>query len=371
MCLLYTCYRFARAHPTACVSLWPSARAELAAFHGLLPLLRSQWWLLWFPRPVATDASEFAYGVCFGSWPEGSTARTGRTNECAWFKRLPGRSARDHFFAQSGIEGDGDGGWKLRSAHTVEWAETEDFPEVPLDLLAGELWTPVISRPWKEEASEDIYIFEMRALLRGIEALISEFSLEDCRIVCLVDNMSVALSVSRRRSKDFVALTLIRRIVALALVFNIKVVVRWIPSEANCSDAPSRLADADDVETSSSLYSVISSLLGRDGAQEDSHAGSTAALGRPDLGVLEEEMSDPECFDEKYSDPFASAFIDAPPLLGQTRSSTETVRDEGTESSGDEEQPPRRRTTRQDRKWRATERPRRRSCRRHSRWLSM
>ena len=80
MCLLYTCDRFARAHLTECVPLWPSARAELTAFHGLMPLLRAQWWLPRCPRTVATDASEFAYGVCFGSWPEGSTARIGRTN---------------------------------------------------------------------------------------------------------------------------------------------------------------------------------------------------------------------------------------------------------------------------------------------------
>ena len=53
-----------------------------------------------------------------------------------------------------------------------------------------------------------------------------------CRIVCFVGNMSIALSVSRRRSKDFVALTLIRRIVALALVFNIKDVVDDISSFA-------------------------------------------------------------------------------------------------------------------------------------------
>ena len=119
--------------------IWPSARAELTAFHGLLLFRRSQWWLPWFPRLAATNASEFACGVCFGSWPEDSTARVGRTNERARFKRLPGRSARDHFFAQSGIEDDGEGGWKLRSAHTVEWAEVEDFPVVPLELLAGSI----------------------------------------------------------------------------------------------------------------------------------------------------------------------------------------------------------------------------------------
>ena len=228
----------------------------------------------------------------------------------------------------------------MRSAHTIEWAETEDFPEVPLDLLAGELWTPVISRPWRQEGSKDIYGFEMLALLRGIEALFSELCLEDCRIVCLVDNMSVALSVSRRRSKDFVALTLIRRIVALALVFNIKVVVPWIPSEANCSDAPSRLADGDDVETSSSLYSVISSCL----AAMAPKRIRTLAIPRPRHAPTS-EPSKKRCrtlsvSTGKYSDPFASDFIDSPPLLGQTRSSTKTGWDEGTESKGDEEQPP-------------------------------
>ena len=123
-----------------------------------------------WPEGSTARFLEFAYGVCgvcFGSWPEGSTARIGRTVERARFKRLPGRSARDLFFGQSGIEGDGEGGWKLRSARTAELAETEDFPEAPLDLLAGELWTPVISRPWEVEGSEDIYIFELCALLRG------------------------------------------------------------------------------------------------------------------------------------------------------------------------------------------------------------
>ena len=172
MCLLFTSYKFAREHVTGCVPLWPSAKAELLAFYGLMPLLGSKGWLPWFGRPVATDASEFAYGVCFGSWPEGSTATVGRISERARFRRLPGQSARDHFFMQSGIARDEDGNWEAIPQKTVDWEVVEDFPEVPISLLDGSRWTPVISRPWKVEGAEDIFILELRALLRGVEALV-------------------------------------------------------------------------------------------------------------------------------------------------------------------------------------------------------
>ena len=154
MCLLFSCYKFARDHLTDCIPLWPSARAELQAFYGLMPLLRSRWWLPWFGRPVATDASEFAYGVCFGSWPEGSTAICGRTSERARFRRLPGQSAREHFFMQSGIARNDDGDWDTLPQKTIDWEVAEDFPEVPISLLDGSCWTPVISRPWKVEGAE-------------------------------------------------------------------------------------------------------------------------------------------------------------------------------------------------------------------------
>ena len=61
-----------------------------------------------------------------------------------------------------------------------------------------------------------MFLLELRALLRGYQALVSEYRLRNCRVVCLADNMSVALCVTRRRSKDFTAIALIRRIVALS-----------------------------------------------------------------------------------------------------------------------------------------------------------
>ena len=141
MCLLFTAYRFAGLHLTEVVPLWPSARAELEAFRGLMPLLRSHWAIPWFPRPVASDASETAYGVCFGSWPPGAAADVGRVSERSRFRRLPGSSAREHFFAQHGVEQDDEGTWCLREPRVVEWEVDSSFPEVPLHLLDGSMWT--------------------------------------------------------------------------------------------------------------------------------------------------------------------------------------------------------------------------------------
>ena len=44
--------------------LWPSTRAEVQAFVGLLPAIVSCWTRGWCSSVVATDASEYGFGVC-------------------------------------------------------------------------------------------------------------------------------------------------------------------------------------------------------------------------------------------------------------------------------------------------------------------
>ena len=57
--------------------------------------------------------------------------------------------------------------------------------------------------------------------------------------------MSVTLSFARRRSRNFVVLVQIRRLCAYALALNLRIAIRWIPSEQHVSDEPSRLFDPD------------------------------------------------------------------------------------------------------------------------------
>ena len=55
--------------------------------------------------------------------------------------------------------------------------------------------------------------------------------------------MSVCLSFERRRARNYKVLCCIRRLCAYTLALNIRVAVRWIPSECNVSDEPSRKFD--------------------------------------------------------------------------------------------------------------------------------
>ena len=70
--------------------------------------------------------------------------------------------------------------------------------------------------------------------------LISFYRLRDTRVLLLTDNMSCCLIFERRRCKNFRTLCLVRQLTALSIVFGVKVYFRWIPSEVNVSDEPSR-----------------------------------------------------------------------------------------------------------------------------------
>ena len=61
------------------------------------------------------------------------------------------------------------------------------------------------------------------------------------RELLLSDNMAIALAFACRRARNFKLLRLIRKISVFYLACGVQVVVRWISSEHNNSDAPSRL----------------------------------------------------------------------------------------------------------------------------------
>ena len=84
---LYTIHRFIRSHYYEPTTLWESAREEIAAVLGVLPILGSDWTLPWLPEVLATDASEEGYGCCLGRWDEADVSAAGRVAERGRFRR--------------------------------------------------------------------------------------------------------------------------------------------------------------------------------------------------------------------------------------------------------------------------------------------
>ena len=62
--VLFAVNKFIRANYNDSARLWPSARADVQAVVALQPAIVSSWTRGWCSSIVATDASEYGFGVC-------------------------------------------------------------------------------------------------------------------------------------------------------------------------------------------------------------------------------------------------------------------------------------------------------------------
>ena len=138
----------------------------------------------------------------------------------------------------------------------------DNFPEVPLEVVEASGWIDVASGRWRHR-NESIIVLESRPRTRGVEILASTQQLFRKRCVALVDNMATALSFARRRSRNFLVLTRIRKLAGLCLALDLAVTVRWIPSEINVSDRPSGIHDPSDIRDKAMTHLLRTVVEGR------------------------------------------------------------------------------------------------------------
>ena len=229
-------YRYIRRHYLTCEVIWDTVKDELRMFRDLMIFLESDWRRQWNPFVVATDASEAGWGISGAYWERSRVADVGRVTERSRFKRMVGRSARDHALhlaehgpsvaTSSHVDPDAppEDVWKIRG----------DFPEVPAELLRPSLWASKGHGQWQHV--EDILVLEARALVKGLHRVACSSFGRNVRQLLLVDNMAVSLAFERRRSTTFRLLIHIRRFSAIALAKNIFTATRWVPSELNSAD---------------------------------------------------------------------------------------------------------------------------------------
>ena len=127
--------------------LWDTLRDELRAFQGLMVLLVAEWDRGWVPIVLASDASEWRYGVTAMTASSSEIANIGRIAERSRFRHPGVPSARAAAFQATG--------------HLQRWAQAvgvdeqslhealpegserreldERFPEVPADWRAKSL----------------------------------------------------------------------------------------------------------------------------------------------------------------------------------------------------------------------------------------
>ena len=177
MCLLRSISSFGRIFNDS-ARLWPRARAEVQAFVGLLPAI-------------------------VGSWTHGILTLGARTT----------------FSVQHRLGFDSHGSGKPPIGTSIISPAAPSFSirstkSVPLEVVEASGWMEVASGRWRYR-KENIIVLESRALTRRVEILASTQQLYQKRCVALVDNVAVALSFERLRSRNFLVLTCIRKLASL------------------------------------------------------------------------------------------------------------------------------------------------------------
>ena len=170
-------YRFIETAGGRDFNIWPSVAKELRVAVGLVPLLFSPLDAKWFPKMVATDASESGQGVVAASCPSPALAEMSRAP-------LP--------------------------LHEGEPADRTAHP-----LLQEVDWRVIVAAPFRH--AEHINVLELRALTTAVRWAFSSPRAICSRLLAWVDSTVVMFAARKGRSSAYQLLRLLRRLSAFLL----------------------------------------------------------------------------------------------------------------------------------------------------------
>lgn len=246
--ILKSCYAFVHQNQSKACRLWPSVRFELDLIASLLPLFRTKLNVGWSDDICASDSSPFGYGICHRKGEREVIQAVGSQSERWRFRFEDAVDARRHAAKTGGFKelskSQCNGGYAevCKDEHVNhifdEGFNNSIFDEVPHALLNPNDWSVVWSHPWKHQ--DNILHTEALALVWSIEHALRANRNFGKRILFLADNLPLTLSVCKGRAKSSFLTRPLRKICALALATGSRIHVRWIPSEWNVADQPSR-----------------------------------------------------------------------------------------------------------------------------------
>ena len=217
-------------------------RREVEIFVGLLPLLYGDLRRPWSEKVFCSDASPEGFGVCQTELPVEQVQSIGRWQEKWRFRHLDPSEWRPRQRA-SGLD-------VIRDVESVRagcYEETPEdlysyngnFPEVPQDILQPERWSTQLMGKWGNTATH-ITAKEGDALVLVARHIVRSSASRGKRHLVLVDSFSISMMSCKGRASNFGLLRTAQKLAALSLGGNLSIRTRWIRSEDNVSDGPSR-----------------------------------------------------------------------------------------------------------------------------------
>ena len=215
--------------------LWRSVRRELRIFDGIIPLIQRDLCLPWCTTVHATDASEWGLGVTCANMPYDMVNQLGVCNERWRFKEIGGNNPRQRILEEQS----GDKVYPFYNQVEEDQAEIPppNFSSVPFEAVKRD-WRTVVRHKWRAAGSLPVY--EARSTLGAVKHVLRSTDNFGKKHLVFSDSMTSTCAISRGRAQSFHLRHVCAQIGALALATNSSFHIRWIPSEWNPADNPSR-----------------------------------------------------------------------------------------------------------------------------------
>jgi hypothetical protein len=281
-------YRYIEVADRCSFTLWPTVITELKCVIGIAPLLWSSIASQWCPRVMVSDASMGGMGVCttvINNQPLLDRLAYCRGTELSQSAPittkqhlLPSQSslvaAEQHPLpstdgnqpSQSSLVAtkqrplsstDGNQSSQLSSVATKQRplppidGNHQSLPSYRDDcitnlardntLVIGDVdvkWQVILAAPWR--AIEHINSYELRSSSTALRWLLSHPGVIGKRVMLLSDSQVAVGCMAKGRTSSHVLLRRMRSIASHVLASGVHVHCRWIPSELNPADEPSR-----------------------------------------------------------------------------------------------------------------------------------
>ena len=195
--------------------IWDSVRRELRWACALLPLLQKDLGMEWSEEVHATDASFWGRGITVTRREQHDVRALGQFNER----------------------------WRFKATEECEVVQGKHIHadllpfDVPVGFI-GSQWRQVDGAKWERE--ESIPVLEGRALVWLGQHLARSRRQHGKKHLVLTDSMSAILALSKGRSSAGVMNRVCRQHAALMFATGMYFGLRWVPSELNPADRPSR-----------------------------------------------------------------------------------------------------------------------------------
>lgn len=252
-------YVFVRRHYEDVHELWPEVRRELFWAGSLIALIRKDLDAEWSDVVHATDASFWGRGVVSTTRRREEIKKHGRQCD-RW--RFSAEEEQKVFYEEVQLTS------RALDAETLEpdlehaersKCNLDSVEEIPLSFI-GKGWHKVDSASW--DRVEPIPILEGRSLVWLMQHLARSKKNLGRKHLVLSDSMSATLALAKGRSSKGAMNRICRQIAAIELMSGMQLIVRWIPSEVNPADLPSRSQALESFDVKAAVKKLIENHAG-------------------------------------------------------------------------------------------------------------